>query len=435
MPHAPPPTEATSRNSGAPQGGQKIRETLKVDLERVDSLVEMIGELVVVEAMVANAPEISSIVSQQVQRYLGQFTKITRDLQTVGMSMRMIPVRGVFQKMARMVRDLAHKSGKEIQLETSGDGTEMDRRMVEQLADPLVHMIRNAADHGIEPPAERVAAGKAPTGTIHLSAQHEGGSIVIEISDDGHGLSRERILDKARSRGLVSDGESLSDSDVFSLIFAPGFSTAEVVTEISGRGVGMDVVRRNIEGMRGRVSIESVLGQGTKFRIILPLTLAIIDGMLVACGSERYILPTLSIVESIRPTKDMLLTIGENVELLLFRGTTLPMVRLSSLFRVDDAEADPVRGLIVIVEAMGRRLGLMVDDVVRQQQVVIKSIESTLADSKYLSGAAILSDGHVGLILDVDALGSLSDAARFRARGGRSASSPARRPGSPTPSA
>ena len=416
----------TGARRGTPQPIQKIRDTVKVDLERVDTLVEMIGELVIVEAMVQNAPEIAEMVSPRVRKYLSQFTKITRDLQSVGMRMRMIPVRGVFQKMARMVRDLAHKSNKNVRLVPNGESTEMDRRMVEQLADPLVHMIRNAVDHGIEPPAERLAAGKPASGSVLLSAHHEGGSIVVEVQDDGRGLSRERILAKARSKGIVGEGEPMTDSDVWSLIFAPGFSTAEKVTEISGRGVGMDVVRRSIEAMRGRVSIASVPGHGTTFKIILPLTLAIIDGMLVACGDERYIIPTLNIVESIRPTADMLLTLGGRVELARIRGATLPMLRLSSLFDVEEPVTDPLQGLIVVVESAGRKMGLMVDDVVRQQQVVIKSVETALSEGRFLSGAAILSDGHVGLIIDVDEIGGLVDESRFRRLGHREGSQDSR---------
>ncbi|HTP27404.1 MAG TPA: chemotaxis protein CheA, partial [Anaeromyxobacteraceae bacterium] len=287
------PAPAPAR-SGQPEqeGPAKIRDTIKVDLERVDSLVEMIGELVVVESMVVNAPEISRASSVRVRNCLAQLAKVTRDLQDVGMRMRMVPVAGVFQKMARLVRDLSRKSGKQVRLVSSGESTEMDRSMVEQIADPLVHMIRNACDHGLEPAAVRTAAGKPPVGEVRLSAFHEGGSVVIEIADDGRGLDRAVIVRKAIEKGLITSAEAMSEAEIFGLIFAPGFSTAEKVTEISGRGVGMDVVKRNIDAMRGRVLISSTPGKGTTFKLVLPLTLAIIDGMLVACGDERYIIPT-----------------------------------------------------------------------------------------------------------------------------------------------
>ena len=392
----------TQKQSNVPQA--KIKETVKIDLERVDNLLEMIGELVVVESMVVNAPEIMGISQPSVRNYLGQLNKIVRDLQGVGMRMRMVPVRGVFQKMARMVRDLSHKSGKDIVLFQSGEGTEMDRSMVEQISDPLVHMIRNAVDHGIEAQEIRAAAGKPTRGTVTLSAYHEGGSIVIEISDDGKGLDRDAILAKARAQGMVREGEIPSEQEIYALIFAPGFSTAKQVTEISGRGVGMDVVRRNIEGMRGRINIESRPGHGTTFKIILPLTLAIIDGMLVSSGEERYIIPTLSIIESIKPDASMLASYSGRGELIKLRGQIYPLLRLDRLFNISEAKTDPTDGLVVILESMGRKIGLVVDDVLTQQQVVIKSLGEGMGDVRFVSGAAILSDGRAGLILNVDEL-------------------------------
>lgn len=398
-------------------GAAKIKETIKVDLDRVDSLVEMIGELVIVESMVVNLPEVAAIRSQVSRNYLNQLTKITRDLQGVGMRMRMVPVRGVFQKMARMVRDLSRKSGKQVRMVLSGEGTEMDRSMVEQIADPLVHMIRNSVDHGIEPAEERSRAGKSPMGVIHLSAYHEGGSIAIEISDDGGGLNRDRILAKARAQGLVAEGQSLTESEVNELIFMPGFSTAKQVTEISGRGVGMDVVKRNVEAMRGRVQIASTPGAGTSFKIILPLTLAIIDGMLVACGEERYIIPTLAIFESIKPDRSMLFSFAERGEMVNVRGETIPLLRLDRLFGIDGAVADPTQALVMVIESLGRKLGLLVDDVITQQQVVIKNLGSGLSDTRFVSGAAILSDGRVGLILNIEEIGSVfGERGGFRAR-------------------
>jgi len=402
------PSSASPANPTNAEAGTeaKIRPTIKVDLERVDRLVEMIGELVVVEAMVVGAPEIAHSGSARVRNCLSQLAKVTRDLQDVGMHMRMLPVSAVFQKMARMARDVGRKAGKQIRVVLSGEQTEMDRSMVEQISDPLVHMIRNSVDHGVEPPDVRRQLGKPEEGIVRLSACHEGGSVVIEISDDGWGLNREAILKKAAERGLIKPGDVLTEDEINSLIFAPGFSTAEKVTDISGRGVGMDVVRRNIDAMRGRISISTVPGQGTTFKITLPLTLAIIDGMLIACGKERYILPTLSVVESMKPEAAMLLTQGGSNEMLNMRGTILPLLRLDRLLGVPNAIQDPTRAIVVIVEGAGRKVGLLVDEVVAQQQVVIKTMGEGMGQVRFISGAAILSDGRVGLIVNIEEIAS-----------------------------
>ena len=388
----------------------KIRETVKVDLERVDNLVEMIGELVIVESMLVHAPEIATVNAPKVRNYLGQLAKITRDLQDVGMRMRMVPVRGVFQKMARMVRDLSRKSSKKIRFVQTGEGTEIDRSMVEQISDPLVHMIRNSVDHGIEEPSIRVSRRKDETGTIRLSAYHEGGALVIELADDGKGLDREAIVAKAKKVGLLKDESLLSDSDIYNLIFQPGFSTAQKVTDISGRGVGMDVVKKKLDALRGRVTITSRPGEGTTFKMILPLTLAIIDGMLVACGREQYIIPTLSIIESIQVTPDMFVTFAESGELINVRGEIMPFLRLARLFDIADSIDDPTEGIVVVVEGVGQRIGIFVDSVVTQQQVVIKTLGENLLNTRFVSGAAILSDGRVGLIVNVDQIGERYDA-------------------------
>jgi two-component system, chemotaxis family, sensor kinase CheA len=411
----PPPVEVRSEPAAqvaagaapADAGGEsKIRPTIKIDLERVDRLVEMIGELVVVEAMVVGAPEIAHSGSARVRNCLSQLAKVTRDLQDVGMRMRMLPVAGVFQKMARMARDVGRKAGKQIRVVLSGEQTEMDRSMVEQISDPLVHMIRNSVDHGIEPPELRRKLGKPEEGIVRLSACHEGGSVVIEISDDGRGLSHEAIVKKATAQGLIKPGDVLSEDEINSLIFAPGFSTAEKVTDISGRGVGMDVVRRNIDAMRGRIAIDTVAGQGTTFRITLPLTLAIIDGMLVACGEERYILPTLSVVESMKPDASMLVTQGGTNEMLNMRGAILPLLRLDRLLNAKNGIQDPTQALVVIVEGAGRKVGLLVDEVIAQQQVVIKTMGEGIGEVRFISGAAILADGRVGLIVNVEEIAS-----------------------------
>jgi two-component system chemotaxis sensor kinase CheA len=284
----------------------------------------------------------------------------------------------------------------------------MDRSMVERIEDPLVHLVRNSIDHGIEAMADRKAAGKAPRAVIRLSAYHEGGSIVVELSDDGRGLQKDKILAKAREKGLVEEGRDLGEQEVYNLIFLPGFSTAAKVTEISGRGVGMDVVKRNIEGMRGRVSVSSRPGQGTTFKMVLPLTLAIIEGMLIACGKEKYIIPSLSIVESLRPTEDMISLAAGRGEIINVRGEILPLLRLHRLLQMEGKGLPPTEAHVVVVEGLGKKVGIVVDDVLTQQQVVIKPLGQGIGDTDYLSGAAILSDGRVGLILNVDRLASLA---------------------------
>ncbi len=390
-------------------GKDKIKEVVKIELERVDNLVGLIGELVIVESMVANAPAITRIADSQVQAQISQLSKLTRDLQDISTRMRMVPVRGVFQKMARMVRDVSRSHGKKIRTMLSGEGTEMDRSMVEQIADPLIHMIRNSVDHGIETPEERKLAGKSQEGTISIKAYHQGGNVVIELSDDGRGLNRDRILQKALEKGLISDKDQLSDHDIYNLIFLPGFSTAPKVTEISGRGVGMDVVRRNIEAMRGKVRIDSVFGKGTTFHMMLPLTLAIIDGMLVVCGEERYILPSLSVLELIKPDRSMLFTAQGDRQVARIREEIIPIFRLDTILNIQGAISDSAEGLIVLLESQGRKVGLIVDDVLAQQQVVIKGMGNGMDEARHLSGSAILSDGRVGLILNPDELFSISD--------------------------
>lgn len=390
-----------------PEGaaGARIRETLKVDVERVDSIVEMIGELIIVESMVAHAPELAQISSSKLRNSLSQLTKISRDLQDLAMRMRMVPVRGVFQKMARLVRDLSRKTGKKVDFVYSGESTEMDRSMVERIEEPLVHMIRNAMDHAIEPPTERLTSGKPEAGRLRLTAQHEGGSIAIILSDDGRGLRRQPILKKARQQGLIhDDGDDLSDAEVHELIFLPGFSTAREVSELSGRGVGMDVVRRRAEELRGRVTVGSKEGEGSEFKLILPLTLAIIDGMIVSCGGENYIIPSLSIVECLQPTAEMVRSPAGSNELVNVRGQILPMLRLARLFDVPTRELPPEQARIIVLESAGRKLGLLVDDVLTQHQVVIKPLRVGMGESDLLAGAAILSDGRVALILNVDRL-------------------------------
>ncbi len=388
--------------AGNGQGGAQIKQTMKIDADKIDLLLDTIGELVIVESIVTQDESLNGSMSSRLERNLAQLTKITRSLQDMGMSMRMIPIEPTFRRMARLVRDLAKKSGKQVELEMQGKETELDKAMVEKLGDPLVHMVRNAMDHGIEPsPEDRIAAGKPAKARITLHAYHEGGSIHIAIHDDGRGLNREVIANKALERGIISAAEGMSDEEIYALIFEPGFSTAAQITDVSGRGVGMDVVRSNIEALRGNIRIHSVPGEGTTFTLVLPLTMAIIDGMLVRVGSERYILPLLSIIQSFQPTKDMLATVAGQGETLPFRGRLVPMFRLSSLFSVSDAAADPTQGIAVVVEDAGRQAAILVDELQGQNQTVIKSLGSAMGSIPGIAGASIMSDGQPGLIIDV----------------------------------
>ena len=377
---------------------------VKLDTRKLDSLVDLVGELVIAQSMVVQDPDVQRLPSRNLARCLRQLGRITSELQRTAMSLRMVPIGRMFQKMTRLVRDLAAQQQKQVQLVVDGEETELDRNIVEELSDPLVHMIRNAVDHGIERPSERLASGKPASGTVRLSASHQRGGIVIEARDDGKGLDRERILAKARERNLVKPNASLSEAEIFGLIFAPGFSTAEVVTDVSGRGVGMDVVRRNIEKLRGKVEIQSVPGQGTTFTILLPLTLAIIDGMLVGIGDDRYIIPTLSVRESFRPRPGMVTTVHERGEVVSVRGKLTPVLRLGDHLGTPGRAVDPTEGIIVVVESGDAARGLLVDQLLGKQEVVIKNLGETFRRQELLAGAAILGDGRVGLILDVDTL-------------------------------
>jgi len=398
-----------SQQTGRKQGVQ-MKETVKVDADRLDLLVDTIGEMVIAESMVSQSPELQDVISQQLNRHMTHLDKITREMQEIAMSLRMVPIRGTFQRMARLVRDLAKKSGKQVEFVMSGEDTELDKTVVDRIGDPLMHMVRNAVDHGIEDSAEdRVRAGKPAAGRIELRAFHKGGNIHIEIEDDGRGLDREVILAKGIERGVVREGDNLTDREVFNLIFEPGFSTAKEVTSVSGRGVGMDVVRRNIESLRGRTDIRSRVGEGSVFSIQLPLTLAIIDGMVVRVGHERYIIPTLSIVMSVRPEARDLSTVLGQGEMFMLRDELLPLFRLDRLFGVDDAEQDPTKALVVAVESDGKQVGLVVDELLGQQQIVIKSLGESMRGIPGLAGGAIMPDGRVGLILDVSGLIELAN--------------------------
>ena len=390
--------------AAAASAGAGAAGLIRVDTAKLDGLIDLVGELVIAQSMVTQNSDLQAVASEQLARSLGQLRGISTELQRTALSLRMVPVRGTFQKMARLVRDLSGQVGKEIRLVLEGEETEVDRTLVEELGDPLVHMIRNAADHGIESPTDRVAAGKDSSGTITLRAFHKGGMVFIEISDNGRGLSVSRIRAKAIERGLISAQEPVTDREVLDLIFAPGFSLASKVTDLSGRGVGMDVVRRNIERLRGTIEIDSAEGRGTTFTIGLPLTLAIIEGLLVQVGDQRFVVPTLSVRESFRPLPSMLSVVQGRGEMVSVRGTLTPLLRLANHLHIPGAVTDPTRGIVMVLEAGQDCRCVLIDALIGKQEVVIKSLGETFRDQQVFAGAAILGDGRVGLILDTTAL-------------------------------
>jgi two-component system chemotaxis sensor kinase CheA len=396
----------TRTESHAPEG-----RLVKVDTAKLDFLVDMVGEMVIAQSLVRHDPDLSAETKPRLLRNLSQLARITDEVQKTAMSMRMVPVGQLFTKMSRLVRDLSKKSGKQVELQMSGEDTELDRHIVEELADPLMHMVRNSMDHGLEGAEERERAGKSPGGTLFLRASHQAGQIVIEVADDGRGLNRDKILNKARAKGLIAVGEQPSEREIFDLIFHPGFSTAEQVTDVSGRGVGMDVVRRQLQKMRGRIDIESTAGQGTTFLLKLPLTLAIIDGLVVSVGAERYILPIFAVREMLRPSEDMISTVQGRSEMALVRGSLLPIIRLHQRFHVQPRSLHPWESLLIVAESAGKRFCLLVDDLVGKQEVVIKSLGATLQGIAGVAGGAILGDGRVGLILDLAGLYGASHSA------------------------
>ncbi len=378
--------------------------SLRVPVEKVDQLINLVGELVITQAMLTQqTQQLDPVQQQRLLAAIADLERNTRHLQESVMSIRMIPMSFVFSRFPRMLRDLAAKLGKQIELKMAGEATELDKGLIEKIIDPLTHLVRNSADHGIETPAQRLAAGKTATGTITLSAAHQGGSVLIEVRDDGAGLSRERILSKARSRGLPLR-DDMADAEVWALIWAPGFSTAESLSDVSGRGVGMDVVRRNIAALGGSAELDSAEGYGTRVSIRLPLTLAIMDGMSIGVGDETYILPLGSVVESFRIEPGMLQTIGASGRVVRVRDEYLPVVALDEVFAVARLDAARGREIMVVVESEGRRLALLVDELLGQHQVVVKNLEANYRRVPNVSGATILGDGRVALIVDVGAL-------------------------------
>ena len=378
--------------------------TIRVDVKKVDQLINLVGELVITQAMLAqNSNGLDAAVYQQLLAGLVDLDRNTRDLQESVMSIRMIPMSIVFSRFPRMLRDLANRLDKKVELVTLGESTELDKGLVEKITDPLTHLVRNSGDHGIELPAERIAKGKPAHGTITLSASHQGGSIVIEVRDDGRGLSREKIIRKGRERGMDIP-DHISDADVWLLIFAPGFSTAEVVTDVSGRGVGLDVVKRNIAALNGTVEVESTEGVGTKVSVRLPLTLAIMDGMSVGVGDEVYILPLSSVVESFQVNSDAVSTVAQGAQLVKVRDEYMPVIALEKIFQVPRVDPEKRSTIMVVVEADGSRVALLVDELLGQHQVVVKNLESNYRKVPNVSGATILGDGSVALILDTGGL-------------------------------
>lgn len=403
-PVAVPEKKAANKKEAEKNIASQESSTIRVGIEKVDQLINLIGELVITQAMLEQrTQELDPIVHERLLSSVDHLTRNTRDLQEAVMSIRMMPMDYVFSRFPRMVRDLATKLGKKVEFITYGASTELDKGLIERIVDPLTHLVRNSIDHGIEMPAARMGAGKSETGKLSLSAVHQGGNIVIEVTDDGGGLHREKILAKARQNGLaVSD--SMSDSEVWQLIFAPGFSTAEIVTDVSGRGVGMDVVKRNITAMGGVIDIRSVKGYGTTITISLPLTLAILDGMSIKLGDEIYILPLGFVMESMQPAAQDVKEISGKGRVVKVREEYLPLVPLYKCFDIAPKFTNPADGIVVIVEVDGKRAALFVDELVGQQQVVVKNIESNYKKVPGISGATILGDGGVALILDVAAL-------------------------------
>jgi two-component system chemotaxis sensor kinase CheA len=383
---------------GAVRRGDDVA-AIKVDTRKLDSLVDAVGELIIVQSLIQEDPLLANHVDQRLAGNLGHLKRITAGLQRSAMALRMVPIRQAFQKVSRIVRDLSRKADKPVELVLNGEDTELDRKVVEEITDPLMHMVRNSIDHAIEPAPVRKAAGKRPQARLTLSAYHQGGHIVIEIADDGKGLDTEKIRARALERGLIAPGASPSVEEINALIFEPGFSTAEKVTEISGRGVGMDVVRRNIDALRGRIEIATEAGKGTTFFIRLPLTLAVLDGLIVGVGRERFVMPTTGVRESLRPQPSQVHRVQGAPRLVQVRDSLLPLVSLGELFGLPH-EADPCKATVVVIEDAGSRVGLVVDSLLGKQEVVIKSLGETFASVRGLAGGAILGDGRIGLILD-----------------------------------
>lgn len=426
-PQAPPPApkkaspasdEAPAKEPAAPSGpvASVARRDIRVDVDKLDSLINLVGELIIAEAMVLRNPVLLSIEDESLDRGIHQLRRVSTDLQDIAMSVRMVPLATTFRRMIRLVHDTAHKNGKQAGLVLIGEDTEVDKNVIEQIGDPLVHIIRNSVDHGIEPSEARLAAGKAPEGKIEIEARHEGGEVWIIIRDDGRGLNREKILAKAAERGLLrGPAEELTDEEIYAFIFQPGFSTADKVTDVSGRGVGMDVVKKNIEKLNGKVRVKSVPGKGTDITLQIPLTMAIIDGMLVRVGDSQYTLPLLAIRECIpRPSKDRITITPDGTESLLVRGELIPVLRLHEVFCKKGAETDLSMGILVVVQSEDGPVALLVDELLGQQETVIKGLSSYLGNARGFSGCTVMGNGEVSLIIDIGGLVKMGTSAKSK---------------------
>ncbi|MBE0558964.1 MAG: chemotaxis protein CheA, partial [Proteobacteria bacterium] len=385
------------------------KTTVRVDVRKLDDLIDMVGELVITHSMIQQNFIGQGQADRNLMRSIAQLTNITSGLQQTSMSLRMVPIKQTFQRMSRLVRDLAKNSGKLVAIELEGEETEIDRNMVDEIYNPMVHMVRNSIDHGLEQPEERIAVGKPEKGLICLKAYHRGGCIVIEITDDGRGLNREKILAKALQNGVIQSVDGLTEQEACRLIFHPGLSTAEKVTDISGRGVGMDIVKCAVEKLRGKIDIESTSGQGTTFVLRFPLTMAIIDGMIVKVGSERFILPMTAIRQVMRPEQSSYTNIADRGEVMNAMGQLFPLVRLYELFGIEPERRNPWEAIVVVVDGGDRAKCLLVDQIIGKAEVVIKGLGEGLKELKGISGGAILGDGQIGLILDPEGLFELSE--------------------------
>ncbi|MBW7877209.1 MAG: chemotaxis protein CheA, partial [Candidatus Cloacimonetes bacterium] len=405
----PPPTDKTWRETVKQKGkgseeATEGRRDIRVDLDKLDQLINLVGELVIAESMVIHNPDLEGHQFENFERASRHLQKISRDLQDIALAIRMVPLASTFKKMLRLVHDLSNKTHKKIDLVIRGEDTEIDKTLVESLSDPLVHLIRNCADHGIESPKERIQAGKPETGTIRLEAGHEEGEVQIMVSDDGRGLNAEKIYSKALEKGLISEGQELSDKDLFKLIFEPGFSTADAVSDISGRGVGLDVLKKNLEKLQGHIDIRNRPNQGCTFILRIPLTLAIIEGMLVKVGSRHYTIPLLSIRESLKAKKEQITNTMDGRELFSLRKELIPIVRLHKLHEIEEGITEIEEGILVILESSVGTCGLLVDKVIGQQQTVIKPLSGFLGNMRGVCGCTIMGNGDISLILDISTL-------------------------------
>ncbi|HOD40717.1 MAG TPA: chemotaxis protein CheA, partial [Candidatus Wallbacteria bacterium] len=383
------------------KSGQETDSTIRVKTDKVDRLIDAVGELVILNSMIFQDPVLKTSKNYELYKKITQAVKMVRELQDISMSMRMIQFKGLFQKMTRLVRDTAKKSNKNIEFLTYGSESEVDRNLVDIIDGALIHLLRNSIDHGIESPQERLQAGKPEKGTVKLSAFHEGGNVVIEVTDDGAGLNSEKIISKALAKGIIKTSSGLSESEVYNLIFTPGFSTADAVTDISGRGVGMDVVKTSIEKLKGRIEISSQKGRGSKFTLRMPLTLALTDGMLVRVGEHKFIIPVLNVQLTFQAEASKISKFEARQEMVTHQGRTLPIFKLGEIFNITDAVSDISKGMVIVVNDGKAMSGFLVDEIIGQQQIVAKSLDGEIKNVAGISGGTILSNGRVGLIIDV----------------------------------